>query len=71
MNYFEYVLKQVKMSKEEFFSIYNLSDTARVEEEERLYNNDLNKYGDYMHILIAYNKHLKEKEKGQCGRERK
>lgn len=62
MNYFEEVLKHVKMSKEDFFKIYNLPAAERAEEEERLYEEEPTKYGDYMHLLIAYHKTLKEKD---------
>ena len=62
MNYFEEVLEYVKMSKEDFFKIYNLPAVERAEEEERLYEEEPTKYGDYMHLLIAYHKVLKETE---------
>ena len=62
MNWFENALKHVKLSKNEFFAIYNLSDAERAEEEQRLYDYEPTKYGDYMHLLIAYKKCLKEEE---------
>lgn len=59
MNYFEDVLKYVHMTREEFFKIYHLPDNERAEEEQRLYEYEPTKYGDYMHLLIAYNQLLK------------
>lgn len=60
MSYFKEVLKHVRMTKEEFFKIYNLPKGERAEEEKRLYEYEPTKYGDYMHLVIAYNQSLKE-----------
>ena len=65
IEYFEHVLANVRMTREEFFQIYNLPDDERAKEEERLYEEETNKYGDYMHLLIAYKGYLKEEGKKQ------
>ena len=62
LEYFEHVLAHVKMTKEEFFQIYNLPAEERAKKEERLYEDEPSKYGDYMHLLIAYNKVLQERK---------
>lgn len=60
MSYFDRVLDFVDMTKEEFFDIYNLPDYERWKKIHELEQNDYNKYGDYIHLQIAYHKLLKD-----------
>lgn len=60
MSYFDRILEFVDMTKEEFLEIYNLNDYEREVKIEELRQNDYNKYGDYIHLQIAYHKLLKE-----------